>query len=288
MISMKPYDLKDSFEVYKEAVERKDNGPVKTELKGIEQPMDDCYKNYHRHFRQNDLEYMPHSRVGTDHKIALLSLYGSQTKLIKDFRKRYFEINPQTYNDVCPYCVISESNTTEHILPKEKYPEYAVDVLNLIPGCSKCNSLKGEDVLNQNGERFIINYYTDILPNIQYLFVDIFFNGEDLGFRYRLENVGNAIDTGLFSLIDRHYTKLELLKRYKEKAIQTIAEIKNDYLSEGITDEQGYDTYAAKRRNKCELDVPYYGINHWKIVLMKAAADSRVFKEYILQKLGIA
>lgn len=287
MISMKPYDLKDSFEVYKEAVERKDEGPVKTELKGIEQQMDDCYKNYHRHFGLNEIEFIPQSKVGVDHRNALLSLYGSQTKLIKNFRKRFFEINPQTYNDLCPYCVISESNTTEHILPKEKYPEYAVDVLNLIPGCSKCNSLKGENVLNENGARFIINFYTDRLPNVQFLFVDIFVNGEDLGFEYRLENVNNEIDAGLFSLIERHYTKLHLLKRYKEKAIQTIAEIKNDYLGEGIEDEQDYDLFAAKRRNKCELDVPFYGINHWKIVLVKAASESHVFKEYVLQKLGI-
>ena len=106
--------------------------------------------NYDIHFLLNDLEFMPQAQVGIDHKDALQGLFGSQTGLVKNFRKRYFEINPQTYNNLCPYCVVNSANTTEHILPKEKYPEYAVNVKNLIPGCGECNSAKGEDVLDEN------------------------------------------------------------------------------------------------------------------------------------------
>ena len=63
MRNMKPYDLKEPFEVYKDAVERKTNGAEKRELQSIARQMVDCYSNYDRHFLQNDLEYLPHARV---------------------------------------------------------------------------------------------------------------------------------------------------------------------------------------------------------------------------------
>ena len=279
---MRPYDLKDAFEVYKEAVERKTAENEKKELLSIEKPMGDCYTNYDRHYGRNDLECLPKARVGDAHKDVLLGLYGSQTKLVKDFRKRYFEINPQTYNNLCPYCVINSSNTTEHILPKDTYPEYAVNVKNLIPGCSECNSAKGEDVVDEHGNKIVINYYTDLLPDEQFLFVDITNNGGGLVFNYKLSNAANKIAPNLYSLIERHFNKLHLLTRYRDKAIQEFAEIRNMYFAEGFENEAQYDAFTAKQKRKCELDVPEYGRNHWKVVLLRACAESDVFKSFIL------
>lgn len=284
MRNMKPFDLKDAFEVYKDAVLRKNDGVEKTELQDIGVPVHDCYLNYERHFKQNDLEYMPKARVGGEHRDVLLGLYGSQTKLVKDFRKRYFEINPQTYNNLCPYCVISSSGTTEHILPKEQYPEYAVNVLNLIPSCSDCNLAKGNDVLDDDGNKLIINYYTDVLPDVQFLFVDITANGGALKFEYKLLNKDYLIKDELFALIERHFDKLHLLKRYDEKAIQEMAEIRNTYLAEDFENEVQYDVFSRKQVKKCDLDVSEYGRNHWKIVLLRACAESAVFKQFIMSK----
>ena len=284
MRNMKPYDLKEAFEVYKDAVSRKQDGPEKTELNNLEAPIKDCYLNYERHFKQNDLEYMPKARVGIEHRDVLLGLFGSQTKLVKDFRKRYFEINPQTYNNLCPYCVINSSGTTEHILPKEKYPEYAVNVLNLIPGCGDCNWAKGEKVLDDDGNKLIINFYTDVLPDVQFLFVDITEKAGMLRFEYKLSNEGNLINTELFALIERHFDKLHLLKRYDEKAIQEMAEIKNTYRAEDFENEDQYDVFSKKQVKKCDLDVPEYGRNHWKVVLLRACAEGAVFKQFIMSK----
>lgn len=284
MRNMKPYDLKEAFEVYRDAVSRKQDGPEKTELDNLEAPIKDCYLNYERHFKQNDLEYMPKARVGIEHRDVLLGLFGSQTKLVKDFRKRYFEINPQTYNNLCPYCVINSSGTTEHILPKEKYPEYAVNVLNLIPGCGDCNWTKGEKVLDDDGNKLIINFYTDVLPDVQFLFVDITEKAGMLRFEYKLSNEGNLINTELFALIERHFDKLHLLKRYDEKAIQEMAEIKNTYRAEDFENEDQYDVFSKKQVKKCDLDVPEYGRNHWKVVLLRACAESAVFKQFIMSK----
>lgn len=283
MRNMIIYDLKEPFEVYKAAVKRKINQAEKQELQSVEAKMKDCYENYDIHFLLNDLEFMPQAQVGIGHKDALQGLFGSQTGLVKNFRKRYFEINPQTYNNLCPYCVVNSANTTEHILPKEKYPEYAVNVKNLIPGCGECNSAKGEDVLDENGNKIILNFYTDLLPDEQFLFVDICYNGNYLQFDYYLSNANGRIDAGLFALIERHFRRLHLLTRYKDKSIQEFAEIRNTYIAEGFSDEDQYDAFAAKQVRKCDMDAAEYGRNHWKVVLLRACAESDVFKQFILQ-----
>ena len=281
MRNMKPYDQKKPFDVYKEAVERKSNGAEKQELQSIEAQMGDCYSDYDMHFTQNDLERMHPAKVGTDHKDALLGLYGSRVKLVKDFRNRFFEINPQTYNNLCPYCAINSSNTTDHILPKDPFPEFAVDVKNLIPVCDECNSAKGDDVLDVYGQKMIINNYTDILPDEQFLHVNISQKGTSLNFDYLLYNPGNRIAPDLYELIERHFDKLHLLKRYKDKAIQEFAEIRNTYLAEQFSDVVAYDVFAAKQIKICDLNVVEYGRNHWKVVLIRACAESQVFKNFI-------
>ncbi len=281
-------DTNDSFSEYKAAVDRKNDDSIeKKELLSIEKPMEDCYINYKQHFDYNNLENLNAARVGQQHKDTLLGLYSSNAAIVKDFRMRYFAQNPQTYNNLCPYCTLSEANTTEHILPKEKYPEYAVDTLNLIPACSGCNSKKGDSVIDAiSGKRTTINYYTDILPQEQYLYMDFEVSNNNIKATYRLENYANKIDVELYSLIERHFAKFDLLNRFNIKAIQEIGELINLYIVEGISNEAEYNTFAAKQIRKINMDKPQLGYNHWKVILYQSAATSDVFKNYILSLSG--
>lgn len=280
-------DTNDSFSEYKAAVDRKNDDSIeKKELLSIEKPMEDCYINYKQYFDSNNLENLNAARVGQQHKDTLLGLYSSNTAIVKNFRKRYFAQNPQTYNNLCPYCTLSEANTTEHILPKEKYPEYAVDTLNLIPACSGCNSKKGDSVIDASGKRTTINYYTDTLPQEQYLYMDFEVSNNNIKATYRLENYANKIDEEMYSLIERHFAKFDLLNRFNIKAIQEIGELINLYVVEGISNEAEYNTFAAKQIRKINMDKPQLGYNHWKVILYQSAATSDVFKNYILSLSG--
>lgn len=281
-------DTNDSFSEYKAAVDRKNDDSIeKKELLSIEKPMEDCYINYKQHFDSNNLENLNAARVGQQHKDTLLGLYSSNAAIVKNFRKRYFAQNPQTYNNLCPYCTLSEANTTEHILPKEKYPEYAVDTLNLIPACSGCNSKKGDSVIDAiSGKRTTINYYTDTLPQEQYLYMDFEVSNNNIKATYRLENYANKIDEEMYSLIERHFAKFDLLNRFNIKAIQEIGELINLYVVEGISNEAEYNTFAAKQIRKINMDKPQLGYNHWKVILYQSASTSDVFKNYILSLSG--
>ena len=277
-------DREDSFSEYKAAVNRKnDDSNDKKELLSIEKQMEDCYINYKQHFDSNNLEILKSTRVGQLHKDSLLGLYSSDAAIVKHFRMRYFALNPQTYNNLCPYCTLSEANTTEHILPKEKYPEYAVDTLNLIPACSGCYSKKGDSIIDVvSGKKTTINYYTDKLPHEQYLYVDFETSSNNIKAIYHLENHDNKINVEMYSLIERHFSKFDLLNRFNLKAIQEISELRNLYVVENFSNEAEYNAFAAKQIRKIKMDMPQLGYNHWKVILYLSAATSDVFKKYIL------
>ena len=277
-------DREDSFSEYKAAVNRKnEDSNDKKELLSIEKQMEDCYINYKQHFDSNNLEILKSTRVGQLHKDSLLGLYSSDAAIVKHFRMRYFAQNPQTYNNLCPYCTLSEANTTEHILPKEKYPEYAVDTLNLIPACSGCNSKKGDSIIDAvSGKKTTINYYTDKLPHEQYLYVDFEVSCNNIKAIYHLENHDNKINVEMYSLIERHFSKFDLLNRFNLKAIQEISELRNLYIVEDFSNEAEYNAFAAKQIRKIKMDMPQLGYNHWKVILYLSAATSDVFKKYIL------
>ena len=281
-------DREDSFSEYKAAVNRKnDDSNEKKELLSIEKQMEDCYINYKQHFDSNNLEILKSTRVGQLHKDSLLGLYSSDAAIVKHFRMRYFAQNPQTYNYLCPYCTLSEANTTEHILPKEKYPEYAVDTLNLIPACSGCNSKKGDSVIDAvSGKKLTINFYTDTLPQEQYLYVDFEVSSNNIKAIYHLENHDNKINVEMFSLIERHFSKFDLLNRFNFKAIQEITELRNLYVVEDFSNEAEYNAFVAKQIRKIKMDMPHLGYNHWKVILYLSAATSDVFKSYILSLSG--
>lgn len=272
----------DAFELYKKAVERKTDTEGKACLKEIENEVERAYGDYQEAFDDRSVHLLnPRNSISATDKELLLGLYGSDKKVVKGIRAWIDSHNKRTYLRKCPYCAIAPANTTEHILPKEKYPEYAINALNLLPCCSTCNSKKGENVRDDNDKPYIINYYYDRLPNEQYLFVDVSIDAHDCpNFDYRLDNPNGIIDTDKFELIQRHFEKLGLLSRYKTEAINHYAEIENSIL-EDLEGGDAIDECLIKLRNTAMRDAVEYGRSHWKVVLKLALADSGEYKEFL-------
>lgn len=283
MINMKKYaGGKTPYELFSKAVDRKDQDRADTIALNDHKPkVEIAYRYYERAMLNKRLESLTPSKVLSTIRLPLLGMYSSDCKLVKDFRAWYFNNNPQTYNNVCPYCTINSANTTEHILPKDVYPEYAVNVFNLIPSCSECNSFKGEKIFDQNGKIFTINFYTDTLPDIRYLFARITSIEGGVQFEYCLEN-RNGVDANLYALIERHFQRFHLIDRYFYKAVQELPNIVNYFKFEEIACEADYDKAARKIIRKTDEDAKAYGKNHWKIVMYYDAATSPVFKSYIM------
>ena len=90
-------------------------------------------------------------------------------------------------------------------MPKEKYPEFAVDTLNLIPAYSNCNEKKNEKIVDASGKKTIINFYIDQLPHSQYLFVDFTIIDGNIKATYKLDNPRGLVEAEMFSLLQRHH-----------------------------------------------------------------------------------
>ena len=167
-------------------------------------------------------------------------------------------------------------------MPKEKYPEFAVDTLNLIPACSNCNEKKNEKIVDASGKETIINFYIDQLPHSQYLFVDFTIIDGNIKATYKLDNPRGLVEAEMFSLLQRHFKQYDLLNRFNTKAIQEISELKNLYAVEEFDNKEEYAIFADKQLKKLNLDKASFGVNHWKLILFLYAATSEVFKKYIL------
>jgi len=280
MINFNPYDG-EPFELYQGAVERKNEGPDKDVLLRIEEKVCNSYETYQAafnggcvHLLDKDDSYAPNERQ------LLKGLYGSKAKVIKDIRKWIDENNKRTYLRKCPYCTLSRANTTEHVLPKDDYPEYAINALNLLPCCSDCNSIKGEQVRDEDGKPVIINFYYHKLPNVQYLFVRLFEDRNGyVDFKYYLDNSNHEVEVSMFRLIQNHFTTLGLLEKFEEGAISNYTEIENEL--KNSTSKYGVEKCLKDLRKNALEDAKEYGTNHWKVVLKLALAESDWYAGYL-------
>lgn len=273
-----------SFDFYKKAVENKTDKDGKAVLKQMEDRVKGAYELYDNTFEKHNIHTLsPSTSFSENEKAELYGLYGSNKKIVKLIREWLELNNKPTYLKICPYCTLNSANTTEHILPKQKYPEYAVHAKNLLPCCSECNSSKGENVRNEQGKPIILNFYYDILPPVQYLFVIISFDAKGfVDFEYRLENK-NGINAELYDLIVSHYGKLGLPHRFKTRAVSIYTEIENSLIVDAKW--QGIDRSLLYLRERTMMDADAYGLNHWKVVLKLALADSKEYKDYLLKKI---
>lgn len=280
MINFTSYDG-DSFNLYKEAVDRKRNAADKLKLQNIEEKVKNSYDNYQAAFIDKSVHSLnKDDSYSLDEKAFLKELYGSNYKVVRDIRTWIDNHNKRTYLRKCPYCTLSRANTTEHILPKEDYPEYAIDALNLLPCCSECNSAKGERVRDENGNPLIINFYYNKLPETQYLYVRLFEDEKGyIDFEYYLDNPDRQVDEPMFLLIKSHFEKLGLIEKYEEAAIANYVEIENRLKSSAS--KCGVKMCLEELRCNTLEDAREYGRNHWKVILKLALADSEWYAKYL-------
>ncbi len=175
------------------------------------------YNVYKGYFDTNTLESVPLHNFNNAQAADLLHCYNVETSSLNSLIVAIKENQEFHLRGLCQFCGINTDSTTDHYLPKGKFPDFCVNLLNLFPCCPDCNSLKGvyyfDTISNTRG---IINLYLDSVPQIQFLFADIVFTGNIPKVTFRVQNP-NGINAQLFSIIHNHYKRLNLAERYKEK-----------------------------------------------------------------------
>lgn len=231
------------------------------------------FTEYHEKAKLYDLESISVSRYTSDpiHS-SLLSCY-NRSKGIDKIKNEIINSRPLETQDLCPYCYISEYSSFDHYLPKEKFAEFSVFGNNLVPCCSKCNSIKGEDWKDSLGRVFIQFYYDGFIDQ-RFLNCSIELNQGIPKAIFSIVKPSSMLDSEL-RVIQEHFARLNLLERYQRLSNSDISEVKIQFEK----------NYKAANRNKIAPFIlnevsglkQVFGVNFRKAVLKEALANSSSF-----------
>lgn len=236
------------------------------------------YAIFERAVAQKDLFNLSEDLVLARHRSDLLSCYTGRTNKVKEIFSLIENAQPSRLLKRCPYCGITLPKTFDHYLPESKFPELSVHALNLVPCCGTCNQTKNNDWKNFN-HRFFLHFYSDEIPELQYLNVNLHTRDgvNAIGATFSI-NRPEGISDDIWVVLTSHYTKLNLITTYNELANDEISEVFNTCLSHlrcGGTNVSRFIEHLLLSEEQL------YGLNHWRVVLMKALSANNNFSTAI-------
>jgi len=272
------------FQRHKDVVSSKNNtvkgspNLIKSNLLTLEQDISTRYDAFESSLQGADLFNFPQDTSLLTHKDDLLSCYKGRTKKVKEIFSLIEDAQPNNFLKRCPYCGVTLPKTYDHYLPESQYPELAVHALNLIPCCNSCNQTKN-DFWKNNSHRLFLHLYSDTIPDVQYLNVRIITNSQTnaVGAIFSMERAPN-IPNDVWDILSAHYDKLGLIGIYNELAnneISTVFSACVSHLRNG-----GFNVTPFLRDYLLD-DEQLYGINHWRVVLMKALSTNAEFARVV-------
>lgn len=271
MINLVPF-TGNTFEVFTEILQSK-NPHTQATLSQIEAELSAQFELYNSAFNSNNLEEIEPLDTTPENKTYLTNLYTSRGQKIRQIKSHLLTAEENRRNNTCQYCTLNAASTLDHILPKNEFSEFSVNFLNLFPSCYECNNIKGTTWLKETRRQFL-NLYTDILPQVQYLFVEVdIVDGVPL-LIFSLRNEGR-IDSLEFDLISRHYGNLHLFERFTLASNNVITNLANSIkaLPQSMSD----DDVVTFVKDSVENDKEHFGPNFWKSIVETTLVDNGVF-----------
>lgn len=269
----------DPYEFYTEVVknkrvsadEKEQGSSQKARVSKLCGTIETAFKNYGNNFQHDSWELLTPIGYAGLNKTDLLSLYRYKATKFTLLKNELTTDDKNCKFNTCQYCTINSINSFDHYVPKNDYPEYAANPLNLLTCCTECNSYKSEKWL-KNSSRYFINLYLDQLPKERFLFVDISIISKIPNAKFRLD-LSNITNISLATKINNHYTGLHLLKRFEDNYATVISELDNSIRAH-LSIDADLSKVVAITKGKCLKDYESFGFNYWKTVLTEALMSS--------------
>lgn len=251
---------------------------IKQNLQSLESAIEARYSAFESSLSSGNLFNLAQDPILAEHKDDLLSCYTGRTAKVKEIFSLIEDAQPANFLRRCPYCGITLPKTYDHYLPESLYPELSVHALNLIPCCNSCNQTKNNFWENDN-HRLFLHFYMDTIPDIQYLNVSLVSNINlcAVGAIFSISRAPN-IPNNVWDVLSMHYIKLKLINIYNELANNEISEVFNVCISHLRAGGSGVGLFIDILLRS---DEQLYGINHWRVVLMKALSRSDDFERAV-------
>ncbi len=232
------------------------------------------YDEYELKFNANDLIQIKNSNRNEEEKKALVYLYNSNPKIVRNLKDEIKKTQKEHLRQICPSCGILPALTVDHYVPKDSYPDFSIYSSNLIWTCGTCNGKKLE-YWKEATYRGIINFYIDDIPSFNFLGCKVTSNNGVLKADYfikedKLTNYPNIV---------KHFDKLKILNLYRDHIPTKLGEI--------IADLKSYKGIINERKLKRILITQYcqrrkdFGINDWKVGLLKQIIIGKHYLQYI-------
>ncbi|AFI84668.1 hypothetical protein Q7A_1850 [Methylophaga nitratireducenticrescens] len=265
------------FSWHENIVNSKHTGESKTALQEISVNVGLRYTVLKNNVSNKTIQSITINEEMQENSQYLLDCYKNKSKKTKAIFEKIKSVQSSERTlSFCPYCGVTLPNTHDHYLPAEIFPEFSVHPLNLVPCCSNCNSSKGMRWL-EGGRRLFLHFYSDEVSSNQYLHVQLHQRPDALGIGakfYISENVPQDLSADEWELVRSHYTKLLLIDRYNKEVnseISSIFDVCRSHLASGGPDVASFlNNYSAN-------EAGIYGVNYWRVVLMRELANSAEF-----------
>lgn len=240
------------------------NKEFKLALTNIKSDIIDAYAEYELN-KHNLSALSPKGYDGVEKK-ALKSCYLHNTPTINTIKTHIFETRTEYESYHCPYCLNPHPKQFDHYLSKGIFSEFSVLAKNLVLVCKDCNEEKSE--LCYGPERTFHPYY-DNLPDEQYLFCNLNRNGVAT---FSLVQPRN-FDTSEFSVVIKHFSKLNLLNRYSIQSSIKIVEYKSvwkEKLTRGVSIQDAIIQITNDLSDSINSFKKLHGVNYFHLALLQS------------------
>lgn len=175
---------------------------------------------------------------------------------------------------VCPSCgEPGRPRTLDHYLPKDKFPEFSINLLNLTPMCDWCQGEKLADYITQDGrKRYIHPYFDEVnTPLFKIVFAQPYISP--------LINIAvlDELPPELKRLVSLHLEGISFITRFKEF-------FKTRYISILRKSRDCRQPNAINIRTILELSLGMEvekSINSWDAVLYRSILDDHQLMQYL-------
>ncbi|WP_156094326.1 hypothetical protein [Lentzea aerocolonigenes] len=174
-------------------------------------------------------------------------------------------------DDLCPMCGVGYVRALDHYLPKEKYPEFSVLALNLVPTCTRCNENK-LSLVGGAGGRFFHAYYEEVpeTPSILLADIEVAYGSAIVSFK-----VNDELPEVIYKNAAYHFERLRLSETYVGPAVQELVERVPFF--ESWYEGGGSEKVARKAHRQAEHLRNEFGPQFWKAALYDAVEKNHDF-----------
>ena len=244
---------------------------ARTPLQAIRTDVSNRFTTFTNHAVPNTLEAIAASPFAAPN-IGLLESCYSKSNGLSRLKTKIKEKQSVLLRSECQYCNIGEPTTFDHYLPQVDFPEFSALSINLFPCCSKCNTEKGEEWILL-GNRKVINYYYDALPNVDYLNCTIVYRHNVPQANFNINAA--ALPANLRDIIVNHYNTLQLRDRYKQRSNSEITDVLSAISPyNGIITRAQVQTQLQNEAANMKLSK---GQNYWRAIIRIALSNSPRF-----------